>query len=543
MNRSISGLASSLAVGIIATWGPAAAGQTVALEPVADNTLYEDPSGSLSNGAGQHLFVGRTGDGTRRRGLLRFDVAAAVPAGATVTSAELRLYMSRTQAGPQNVGVHRAAADWGEGTSNAPGQEGGGAPASPGDATWIHTFSPGELWATAGGAFDTAASATQSVAGNGTYGFTSAALAADVQAWLDAPAGNFGWLLLGNEASGSTAKRFDSRENSFVDRRPQLVITYETDLPPTFTYFQDADGDGFGDPAVSIETTDPVPPAGFVADDTDCDDMNPDVNPGMPEICENGIDDNCDGVTDCGVDCNGNGICDLEDIASGVAFDCDANGVPDACDLAAGTLTDGNANGIPDTCEAPCCDGFEPRALLMRYVAETCAGTSHGQDPDDVECFDFAPPPTTAFILATDDEDPFDPDADTWFSGVVDAGSLYLIDAANNGDFELDSRTHIHIFDASGTVLVQSVEFRTQCEDPLSVGDQFGASLIVDCGGGPTPVGPTCLTDLDGDGMTGLTDVLEVLSQWSGFGNGDVDCDGTVGFTDLLGVISQWGPC
>ena len=46
-------------------------------------------------------------------------------------------------------------------------------------------------------------------------------------------------------------------------------------------WFADTDGDGFGDPAVSLAAC--TAPAGFVADDQDCDDTDPAVNPGVPD--------------------------------------------------------------------------------------------------------------------------------------------------------------------------------------------------------------------------------------------------------------------
>ena len=40
-----------------------------------DNTLYQDREGNISNGGGQHLFVGKTLRGPLRRTLLAFDLA------------------------------------------------------------------------------------------------------------------------------------------------------------------------------------------------------------------------------------------------------------------------------------------------------------------------------------------------------------------------------------------------------------------------------------------------------------------------------------
>jgi len=61
-----------------------------------------------------------------------------------------------------------------------------------------------------------------------------------------------------------------------------------------FTYFEDSDGDGFGDVAVAVDTCIVIPPPGFVIDATDCDDLNGEVNPMEVEICD-AIDNNCDG--------------------------------------------------------------------------------------------------------------------------------------------------------------------------------------------------------------------------------------------------------
>lgn len=65
------------------------------------------------------------------------------------------------------------------------------------------------------------------VAGVGPYQWTGPGLVADVQAWLDDPATNFGWLIKGNEFNFPTTKRFDTRENA-PGVRPTLTVEFAT---------------------------------------------------------------------------------------------------------------------------------------------------------------------------------------------------------------------------------------------------------------------------------------------------------------------------
>jgi hypothetical protein len=60
--------------------------------------------------------------------------------------------------------------------------------------------------------------------------------------------------------------------------------------------YRDADGDGFGNPALLKVACEP--PDGYVLDNTDCDDTNPDINPEAIELCDGGIDENCNGEID-----------------------------------------------------------------------------------------------------------------------------------------------------------------------------------------------------------------------------------------------------
>ncbi len=194
--------------------------------PIKDTTLYQDASGAVANGAGSYVFAGKTQTGSIRRGLIQFDLTGTIPAGSVITHAELFLQMSRTSAGALSVSLHHANAEWGEGTSNADAQEGSGAPATAGDATWLHTFYSNAFWAVPGGTFTAQPGAGTMVAGIGRYVWSSDQMVTDVQAWLDNNGLNFGWILIGDESGNGTAKRFNSRENVIAATQPQLVTTY-----------------------------------------------------------------------------------------------------------------------------------------------------------------------------------------------------------------------------------------------------------------------------------------------------------------------------
>jgi hypothetical protein len=73
-----------------------------------------------------------------------------------------------------------------------------------------------------------------------------------------------------------------------------LVDDDDPDLDPTTqaTWYADLDGDGFAGPDASQDAC--VAPAGLAEAITDCDDTDAAIHPDATEICNNGVDENCD---------------------------------------------------------------------------------------------------------------------------------------------------------------------------------------------------------------------------------------------------------
>ncbi len=121
------------------------------------------------------------------------------------------------------------------------------------------------------------------------------------------------------------------------------------------TWYQDFDGDGFGN--ANITNIGCSPPSGYVSDNSDCDDSNANTHVGAPEICD-GLDNNCDGNID-------------ENPSNGTVWylDNDADGYGDAgystmqCNAILGYVSnsddcDDNNNGIHPAM-AELCDGID----------------------------------------------------------------------------------------------------------------------------------------------------------------------------------------
>jgi spore coat protein A, manganese oxidase len=212
---------------LFATMRSVSFADTVVLLPQEDNTLYEDPTGQLSNGHGIYLFAGKTSSNLLRRGLIAFDLTS-IPTNTTITGATLSMFLSLSSPDPAgvNISLSKALRGWGEGASDAGEPGGAGAPAQAADATWIHNFYNTSFWSAPGGDFSTVLSATTPVSTvNATYTWSGSGLLADVQSWVSNPASNFGWVILGNEINASSGRRFNTRENT--SNPPQLTVTYQ----------------------------------------------------------------------------------------------------------------------------------------------------------------------------------------------------------------------------------------------------------------------------------------------------------------------------
>jgi hypothetical protein len=206
---------------------------TTNLVPSADTSIRNNTPDSNYGGL-TSLLLGRAVTGAVvNRGLIRFDVADRVPAGATITAVSLQVTLTLDPTPAANFGLHRVLREWGEGDKSTPPNF-GGAPATANEATWNSRLHGAAAWGAPGGQsgvdFVADSSATTVLGGVGGQ-FSSAEMLADVELWRNNAGTNFGWILIAVGEPASTGKQIGSRENP--GNEPVLTIEYTVAPEPT----------------------------------------------------------------------------------------------------------------------------------------------------------------------------------------------------------------------------------------------------------------------------------------------------------------------
>ncbi|MBM4392422.1 MAG: hypothetical protein FJ090_14975, partial [Deltaproteobacteria bacterium] len=192
------------------------------------------------------------------------------------------------------------------------------------------------------------------------------------------------------------------------------------------TWYLDADGDGYGN-VLDIQWA-CTAPSGTVADGSDCDDLDGDINPGATELC-NGDDDDCDGSIDEDAsavstwyrDSDGDGYgdpgLDTSDCAAPSGYVADDSDCDDADeDISPGASE--VCNGLDDDCDGTADDGLAVSTWYRDSDGDgygdpgldtsDCAAPS-GYVADDSDCDDAAA--TTRYCASCADVLAADPGA------------------------------------------------------------------------------------------------------------------------------------
>jgi len=106
---------------------------------------------------------------------------------------------------------------------------------------------------------------------------------------LDAPSG---FVADGSDCDDTDASVYPGAQESCNDIDDDCDSQVDEGLKVS-TWYLDGDGDGFGDDSETMDAC--AEPVGHAATGGDCNDEDPAAHPGAEDVCEDGVDNDCDG--------------------------------------------------------------------------------------------------------------------------------------------------------------------------------------------------------------------------------------------------------
>jgi hypothetical protein len=299
-------------------------------------------------------------------------------------------------------------------------------------------------------------------------------------------------------------------------------------------WFPDFDADGFGsdDPTDGVVSC--TAPVGYVANSLDCDNDLLKVNPGQPELCGDGLDNDCAGGPDDAAAVNAATwfFDEDEDGFGDSAITAKACSAPDGFVATAGDCDDGD--GLVSPADSELCgdevdndcdgltDGADPSALTTTWYRDE-DGDGHGNAIWAVKACEA--PAVVGWTQVGDDCD----DADS----SVGTERLYFEDADNDGF----GNPGVFVDAICGAAPAGAVANSLDCDDSLATGALRVPGAEEICDG----VDNDCDDKID-DQEGGIVDVGQVILR-------DTDMDGfgagfqRIGCTPKAGESLRGGDC